>query len=415
MQRQRPWPRRPARTPIHRSPLVADTGIAAAVLACALLLGRQDSGEGYPPLGVTGGLLTLAAHLPLCLRRRHPVAVAGAVFAVWTPYIALGHWPVVNSLAAQLALYTVASTRPLRTAAATGAALGAIWLYSGFAAPDGSVAAAAALALVVPAVLVRFGQSARESERRGERLAELAAQLQEERDAKARRAVAEEQARIARELHDVIAHHISVISVQAGLADYVFDTDPGTARKSLGTIADTSSEALEEMRRMLTLLRTGDRTPETHAPGPYDPEPYAPMPTLSGLEEMAARMRAGGVPVDLLVEGRPRTLPPGVELCAYRVVQEALTNVLKHARPAAAVVRVRYRPHRLLVDVTDDGPGPDPARTPTGSGHGLIGMRERAKLYGGAVTTGPRPEGGFQVRLVLPAPSTPAGETAAGG
>ncbi|MFH8838361.1 sensor histidine kinase [Streptomyces sp. NPDC017868] len=390
--------------PIPRSPLLVDTGIASAVLGCALLLGRQDTGEGYPPLDAPGCLLTLAVHLLLCGRRRHPEAVTAGILTLWTAYIALGYWPVVNSLAAQLALYTVASTRPLRTALAAGAGLGAIWLYGGFAAPHGSVAAAAALGAVVPAVLVRFGQSARESERRGERLAELAAQLQEERDAKALRAVAEEQARIARELHDVIAHHISVIAVQSGLADYVFDTDPGTARRALGTIADTSSEALEEMRRMLTLLRAGDNAPET----------YAPMPTLGGLADMAARMRAGGVPVELVVEGRPRTLPPGVELCAYRVVQEALTNVLKHARPATAVVQVRYQPHRLLVTVTDDGPGRDPAGADARGGHGLIGMRERAKLYGGAVTTGPGPEGGFHVRLTLPTSTATAGETPAG-
>ncbi|MFE7511905.1 sensor histidine kinase [Streptomyces sp. NPDC057540] len=386
--------------PIPRSPLFLDTGIATAVLGCALLLGRQDTGEGYPPLDATGFLLTLAVHLLLCWRHRHPDAVTGGVFALWTVYIALGYWPVVNSLAAQLALYTLASTRPPRTAVTAGAGLGVIWLYGGFVAPEGSVAAAAALGIVVPAVLVRFGQSARESERRGQRLAELAAQLQEERDAKALRAVAEEQARIARELHDVIAHHISVIAVQSGLADYVFDTDPGTARKALGTIADTSSEALEEMRRMLTLLRAGDSAPES----------YAPMPTLGGLADMAARMDAGGVPVELVVEGEPRTLPPGAELCAYRVVQEALTNVLKHARPGGAVVTVRYETHRLLVSVTDDGPGPDPARVDAGGGHGLIGMHERAKLYGGAVTTGPGPEGGFHVRLTLPTSTATAGE-----
>ncbi|MFD9613205.1 sensor histidine kinase [Streptomyces sp. NPDC059083] len=392
-----------ARVAMPRSSLFLDTGVATAVLGCALLLGRQDTGEGYPPLDAAGCLLTLAVHLLLCWRHRSPGAVTGGIFALWTVYISLGYWPVVNSLAAQLALYTLASTRPPRTAVTAGAGLGAIWLYGGFVAPEGSVAAAAALGIVVPAVLVRFGQSARESERRGERLAELAAQLQEERDAKALRAVADEQARIARELHDVIAHHISVIAVQSGLADYVFDTDPGTARRALGTIAETSSEALEEMRRMLTLLRAGDNAPES----------YAPMPTLGGLADMAARMEAGGVPVELVVEGAPRTLPPGVELCAYRVVQEALTNVLKHARPGGAVVTVRYGTHHLLVSVTDDGPGPDPARVDTGGGHGLIGMHERAKLYGGAVTTGPGPEGGFRVRLTLPTSTTTAGEAPA--
>ncbi|QNP62581.1 sensor histidine kinase [Streptomyces genisteinicus] len=394
------------RTPVRRSTGALDVLVAAAVLGCALLLGRQDTGEGYPPLNRAGCLLTLAVHVLLCFRRRTPVLVVSGVLVLWTAYIALGSWPVVNSLAAQLALYTVAATRPLRTAVTAGAGVGAVWVYGGFTAPGGSVAAAAALGVVVPAVLVRFGQSARESERRGRRLAELAAQLRAERDVKAERAVADEQARIARELHDVIAHHMSVIAVQSGLAHYVFDTDPGAARKALVTIAGTSSEALEEMRRMLTLLRAGDNTPES----------YTPMPTLGGLGEMAARMREGGVDVELVLDGRARSLPPGVELCAYRVVQEALTNVLRHARPAGAVVQVRYGPHHLMVTVTDDGPGPDPAGSGDGGGHGLIGMRERAKLYGGTVTTGPGPDGGFRVQLVLPTSSPPAGgEGPAGG
>ncbi|WP_165984969.1 sensor histidine kinase [Streptomyces sp. YIM 98790] len=386
---------RPPPLSLRRHPLVLDTGIALGCLICSLLLGRQDTGEGYPPLDAEGYALTSMICLLLCLRRRWPVAVAAGILALWTGYIALGHWPVVNSLAAQLALYTVAAARPLRTAAATGAALGGTWVYSGVISPDGgSVAAAAALGVVVPVVLVHYGRHVRESEQRGERLRELAAQLQAERDEKARRAVAEEQTRIARELHDVIAHHMSVISLQSRLAGYVFDTDPATARGALGTVADTAAQALEEMRRMLTLLR--------HASGGADAS-YTPMPTLAGLPEMADRVRASGVPVDLVVEGEARALPPGVELCAYRVVQEALTNVLKHAGPSRAEVRVRYERHRLLVRITDDGRGAEPGIGTTGGGHGLIGMRERAKLYGGDVISGPRPEGGFQIRLSLPA------------
>ncbi|MCZ7414002.1 sensor histidine kinase [Streptomyces sp. WMMC897] len=393
------------RISMRRHPLAVDIGIALAMLGCALLMGQQDTLEGYPPLDAVGYTLSTAVGLLLCVRRRAPVAVAAGVLALWAAYIALGYWPVVNSLAALLALYTVAAARRLAVAVAVAAVLGMIWTYSAFVSPHGSVPAAAAMGVVVPAVLVRFGRSAHQAERRGERLAELAAHLRAERDEKARRAVADEQARIARELHDVIAHHMSVISVQSGLARYVYRTDPATARRALGTIADTSSEALEEMRRMLTLLRRGSD----------DPESYAPMPRLSSLAEAAQRVRAGGVPVDLIVEGEARPLPPGVELCAYRVVQEALTNVLKHARPARAEVRVRYRPHSLHVSVTDDGERTDSARTGTGEGHGLIGMRERAKLYGGTVTIGPRPEGGFQVRLALPTSATPAPEERAEG
>ncbi|MFE1949288.1 sensor histidine kinase [Streptomyces sp. NPDC059524] len=394
-----------------RRPLVVDTGIALAYLACALLLGQQDSREGYPRLGALGLALTCVINLALVARRRAPVAVSAVVYGVWALYVALGHWPAVNSLASLLALYTVAATRPLRTAVAAAVALGAVWVYAGYAAPDGSVTAAAAMAVVFPAILVRFGQSARQSEQRGEQLADLTRQLRAERDEKARRAVAEEQARIARELHDVIAHHMSVISVQSGLARYVFTTAPDTARTALATIESTSHEALTEMRRMLTLLRG-------RANG--GPESYEPVPGLDGLGELVARVRTGGVPVELAVEGPKRALPPGVGLCAYRVVQEALTNVLKHARPASAVVRVSYGTHALRVSVTDDGAATGQALKRTGgapeagTGHGLIGIRERVRLYGGSVEIGPRPEGGFQVRLTLPT-SAPSAREGAGG
>ncbi|MET7345544.1 sensor histidine kinase [Streptomyces sp. NPDC087866] len=393
-----------------RRPLAVDTGIALAYLACALLLGQQDTREGYPRLGGVGLALTCVINLALVARRRAPVTIAAVVYGVWALYVALGHWPAVNSLASLLALYTVAAARPLRTAVAAAVALGAIWVYAGYAAPHGSVTAAVAMAVVFPAILVRFGQSARQSEQRGERLAELTRQLRAERDEQARRAVAEEQARIARELHDVIAHHMSVISVQSGLARYVFTTSPDTARTALTTIEATSREALMEMRRMLTLLRG-------RADGAL--ESYEPVPGLDGLGELVRRVRSGGVPVELIVEGPERALPPGIGLCAYRVVQEALTNVLKHARPASAEVRVSYATHELRVSVTDDGAGEGkrPYRTEEdghGTGHGLIGIRERVRLYGGTVEIGPCAEGGFQVRLALPT-SAPPGREGAGG
>ncbi|MFC7217403.1 sensor histidine kinase [Streptomyces polyrhachis] len=381
---------------LRRSQTV-DAGIALAYLGCSLLLARQDTGEGYAPPDAAGYALSAAICLPLALRRRRPVAVTAVVLALWTLYVTLGYFPAANSLAPLLALYTVAATRPLRTAAVAAAALGAVWVYAGVVAPHGSVATAAAMAAVMPAVVVRFGQAARRSERRGERLAELTRQLRAERDDRARRAVADEQARIARELHDVIAHHFAVISVQSGLARYVFDGNPEKARRALAVIEETSGEVLAEMRRMLTLLRGASTAPADGGAAPYDP-----VPRLDGLSEMVERLRAGGLVVGLAVEGTVRPLPSGVGLCAYRVVQEALTNVLKHAGPARAEVRVRYEPHRLQVSVADDGKGGNPAVVGAGTGHGLIGMRERAKLYGGAVEIGPRPAGGFEVRLTLP-------------
>ncbi|NGN63733.1 sensor histidine kinase [Streptomyces sp. A7024] len=384
-----------------------DVALALGFLVCALLLGEQRPSEGYPPLSAWGYVLTCLINLPIAVRRRRPVAVCAVICLLWAAYVGAGFWPAVNSLAPLMAIYTVASMRPLRTAAGCAALVAGVWIFGGVVSPRGSMPAVVAQAAVFPSVLVRFGARARQSAERGERLAELTAQLRREQDEKARRAVADEQARIARELHDVIAHHMSVIAVQSGLARYVFRTDPATAADSLAVIEDTSSEALEEMRRMLTLLRSGVIGSAS------GDEPYTPMPALDGLGEVVERVRAGGVPVELSVRGEVRPLPPGIELCAYRIVQEALTNVLKHARPASAQVSVLYLPHQLQVSITDDGVGAVSA-TPvdervTGTGHGLIGMRERAKLYGGTVAVGPRPEGGFGVRLTLPTSAMAAG------
>ncbi|GHD72881.1 hypothetical protein GCM10010317_083730 [Streptomyces mirabilis] len=282
-------------------------------------------------------------------------------------------------------LYTVAAHRPPRIAVICAACAVAVWGYGGLVGHSPSMAVVLGQALLYCSVLVRFGTLTRHS-------AELTRRLREEQTERARRAVADERGRIARELHDVVAHHMSVISVQAGLARFVFDSDPAKARGALGTIADSSGDALEELRRMLQLLREEDpRAPDG-----------APMPTLARLAELVDRVRAGGVPVELAVEGTPRPLAPGVELCAYRVVQEALTNVLKHAGRAHARVALGYGQHELTVSVMDDGEGVIPDTVPTGAGHGLIGMRERAKLYGGTLSLGPRAEGGFAVELALP-------------
>ncbi len=393
------------RVSVLRHPLAVDIALALGFLACALLLGRQRPSEGYQPLTASGYALTVLVNLAVAARRLAPVVVTAVVCGLWAVYVAAGFWPVVNSLASLLALYTVAAERPLRAAVGCAAGVGGVWVYGGVVSPRGSMSAVVVQAVVFSAVMIRFGAAARESAARGERLAELAGQLRRERDEKARRAVVEEQTRIARELHDVTAHHVSVISLQAGLARYVLARDPDTARRALETIAATSGEALDEMRRMLTLLRAGGGAGGADgggADGGGGAAPFAPVPGLRRLDEVLARVRAGGVPVELVVEGDVRPLPPGVELCAYRVVQEALTNVLKHARPASAEVRLTYRPYALELRVTDDGQGADPATVAPGTGHGLIGMRERAKLYGGAVTAARRPDGGFEVLLSLP-------------
>ncbi|MFI1680992.1 sensor histidine kinase [Streptomyces sp. NPDC020607] len=369
-------------------PLAVDALIAVALTTVAVLLGQEPVKQGWIALDPLGYALVALICLPVAARSRAPLSVLLVVHLAWFVYVTVGYWPVVGTFGPMLTVYTVASLRSPRTSLACAGLMAALWIYAGAISEGASMPSVVGQAIGFSLVLWRFGYVARRS-------AELARQLKREQDERARREVAEERGRIARELHDVVAHHMSVISVQAGLATFVFGSDPATARAALGTISGTSGEALEELRRMLRVLRAEDGEHGGDAPG-------APMPGLARLDEMVERVRAGGVRVELRVTGIPRPVAPGVELCAYRVVQEALTNVLKHAHGAAAAVELAYRRGHIEVSVTNDGQGVIQDRVRTGSGHGLIGMRERAKLYGGAISIGPLSEGGFAVRLTLP-------------
>ena len=244
-------------------------------------------------------------------------------------------------------------------------------------------------------------------------------------------AVAEERLRIARELHDVVAHSMSVIAVQAGYGQYVIDASPDGARDALGAIQATSRDALEEMRRMLGVLRQQDVTPpgvRVGPPGghgqaiaadgaPARQAPLAPAPGLARLDRLIERTRGAAVRVTLEVSGHPRPAPAGVDLSAYRIIQEALTNVVRHAGTGAScVVSLGYTDADLVIRVTDDGglpvSLPSVSVASAGTGHGIIGMRERVHLCGGTFGAGPLPNGGFQVTVTLPLPavsfSTPA-------
>ena len=199
--------------------------------------------------------------------------------------------------------------------------------------------------------------------------------------------MADERARIARELHDVIAHSVTVMTVQAGAARMLLPGDPQRAVEPLLAVEETGHQALAEMRRLLGILREVDGQPV-----------LAPQPGLKDLTRLAVAVREAGLPVEMAVEGTPRPLPAGIELAAYRILQEALTNTLKHAGAARAHVTVRYAPEAVFLEVCDDGRVP-PA---DGHGHGLVGMRERATLYGGELDAGPLPGGGYAVRARLP-------------
>ena len=239
-----------------------------------------------------------------------------------------------------------------------------------------------------------------------------AERLEREREAEARRAVAEERLRIARELHDVVAHSMSVIAVQSAVGGHVMDTQPEEARHALAAIEATSRSALTEMRRLLGILR-------------QDGEPagsLAPAPGLADLTPLVAQVGEAGLQVWVQVEGEHGPVPPGVDLSAYRIIQEALTNVIKHAAAATACVKVSYEKGAVALEITDDGPGrkdgrrgagPDGPRadtvtSPFGTGHGIIGMRERVAVFGGEFAAGPRAGGGFRVFARLPIPEVTA-------
>jgi signal transduction histidine kinase len=239
-----------------------------------------------------------------------------------------------------------------------------------------------------PLVVGRFVRSRREREHALEGRAE---QLAAERDTRAREAVAQERTRIARELHDVVAHAISLMVLQARGGRRLLSEEPDETRHALDAIEHAGEQALVEMRRLLGLLRHSENEPS-----------LAPPPSLSRIEELVAGIRASGLPVEVSIEGEPVELPPGVDVSAYRIVQEALTNALKHAGPARARVTVTYGLDAVDLAIVDDGRG---ASAVNGSGYGLAGMRERVAIYGGSIESGPGADGGYALRVRLPLPS----------
>jgi signal transduction histidine kinase len=379
--------------------LRADTLLVDALVAIALLvLTVVQVGLGEPPAGSRGAALLFApaVTLPLAWRRRVPLAalavIAAAVVAqslVAAPPVSFGTF-----LALMLAIYSVAAHGGRREALA-GAAIGAVAAgVQGLREPGDASAFEAVYGVVYFGGAWVLGRALRRRRLATVELQDRAAQLEREREERARAAVAEERGRIARELHDVIAHSMSVIVVQAGAAEQILEHDPARAREALLSIRCAGNDALEEMRRLLGILRHED-----------EELTLAPQPSIARLDELLEQVRAGGLPVELVVDGQPRQLAPGVELAAYRIVQEALTNSRKHAGAAHARVIVRYAPDALELDVVDNG---RPSQPGEGTGHGLVGMRERAVLYGGVLEAGARPEGGFAVHARLPLdPSRP--------
>jgi len=384
--------------------LLADAGLATVVLGLSLLslsaeVPSEEAVRGTDALAV---LLTVLITAPLMLRRSYPHVTTVLVTVSAVAFNLLQYFGAASGLALLVLLYSLAAHYPLSSAMRWGLvafvpqAVSVLWAQS--IGPSDWVSS-----VVIFVTAFVLGRNLRTRRAYTEALETRAEKAESERAAAALAAVSDERRRIARELHDVVAHNISVISVLATGARRTLHRHPARAAEVLETIEITGRDTLREMRHLLAVLRTDDE-PDSAAPVGLEPQPG-----VATLPQLVDQVREAGLPVSLTVQGGGRPLAPGVEMSAYRIVQEALTNTLKHAGPAQAGVVVTYGEHSLVVRVSDDGRGPI-ADTPTpASGHGLVGMRERVALYGGALRAGPRSGGGYEVVATLPAePATTA-------
>jgi signal transduction histidine kinase len=363
---------------LHRRPWLVDLSIVGLLLAlgigAAVRTGHSEA---------TAVALSVAEALPLLVRRRFPVAVVALVTAVALAMIAAGVW--VDPLQLGVALYTLTSVREQRAQRVVGiAAIVAVAIAVLTAGRLEFGAGAARVVFLIAAALLGDSIGSRRAYVR--EIEEKAERLERERESEARRAAAEEQARIARELHDIVAHALSVIIVQAGAADDAFEADPARAREPIRAIDSAARAALADLRRVLGILQ--------------DQAEYEPQPGLDQLDRLVDQVRATGLRVSLEIEGSPRPLSAAVELSAFRIVQEALTNSLKHAAAEQVRVRIRYG-DRLELEIRDDGVGQENAAGGA-AGNGLIGMRERVALLGGALAAGATPGGGYRVAAEIP-------------
>ena len=376
-------------------PVVADVLLAALVTAISLP-GPWITRQGFDfrePDGLAV-YLVLMASLPLAWRRRSSFAVFAVVLVASVASAARNYGSATGGLAVMVALYTVAAycdrRRSLAAAALSVAGVTIVLLTAHEKVEVTDVVST----YVVFAAAWILGDNVRVRRAYVAGLEDRTERLERQKIDQARRAVATERGRIARELHDVVAHHVSVMVVQAGGARRVIDRDADQAKEALLSIETTGRQALGEMRRLLGVLRSDDD---------IDGDGLAPQPGVAALESLVDQLRDAGLPVDLRVEGEPRPLDSGIDLSAYRIVQEALTNTLKHAGPAEAHVIVRYGAADVELEISDDGRGggADSGNGDVG-GHGLVGMKERATLFGGELRAGPRPGGGYLVRVRLP-------------
>jgi signal transduction histidine kinase len=345
-----------------------------------------------------GLLIAVLTALPLVVRRRYPLA------AFWLTMVAaqIGHHvagfdPVLTVLACVIAAYRAALYSPYQVVAIISALAGSVVLVAAYRANLPSVRPG----LLMVAFLVPVGLAANTIHSWKQQVRAL----QSQQEAATRRAVQQERSRIAQDLHDVVTHSVSVMVVQAGAARSVLDTQPELTREALLAVESGGRAAMTELRHVMGLLTMGEDDPSRDGHGLDVAEPttgdLAPQPGLLQVPDMVARVQDTGLSVDLVISGPPVELPAGVDVAAYRVIQEGLTNTLKHAVGARVRIEVAYLPDTLRVRITDSGGG-SRASTAAGSGRGLVGLRERLAIYGGTLETGHLPDGGYHVSAVIP-------------
>ncbi|WP_283136834.1 sensor histidine kinase [Rhizohabitans arisaemae] len=383
---------------LQEHPLLADTLFAAGLTITTVIGLFRMTEPPFPgrAVDVFNVALVVIAAMAVAGRRRHPLGLLCLVALADAVLTALDYNPSLTILAVGILLYTLAVHRGLGKNLVGGVVL--ITAESvGIMLGEGTSTWGSRLWTVLLAFAVwETGRSVRLRRAYVNELRGRAERLEQAREADTRAARAEERSRIARELHDVVAHHVSVMTVQASAAGRILTVNPDGAREALAAIEEMGRTAMAEMRNIVGVLRTdeeGDAAERTPQPGMYE------VPFL------VEQMREAGLRTQLWIEGDQRALPPGVDLAAYRMVQESLTNTLRHAGPKArAWVTVRYEPDELTVHVEDDGRGIAASRPEPGkrTGHGLVGIRERVSLYGGMLRIGSRPGGGFEVRARFP-------------
>jgi signal transduction histidine kinase len=393
----------------ERRPTIADVGMAAGLAVFAWLQASVRPfflGRGFPfplPIGGGGGserffryeaswitfVLIGLAFLPLILRRKYPAAVLVVTTVAATLYEVLPNPPSFTMVGVLIALYTLGTLTDRKRLLLWGALSTALVLLASLPAPNSAAFWGEVVRnLSVMLVAGLLGDATRNRRAYIAEVERRAAEAERTREEDTRRRVDEERLRIARELHDVTAHSLSVIAVQSGVASHVLDSNPEEARRALVAIRQVSRDSLQELRAMLGVLRGSED----------DAAPLAPTAGLERLADLVRPLEESGLAVEVATEGDLTDVPAIADASAYRIVQEALTNVLRHAGKARVSVSVRREPDSLVVEITDDGPG----TLPFEEGHGIAGMRERVSALGGALEAGPRDEGGWRVSARLP-------------